>query len=58
MGLSIGFLPVDVDVVNGERVVRSVVLEEVSIVRDPAWPDCVITEVEEVISWPRTLAHT
>jgi phage head maturation protease len=57
-GLSIGFLPVQVDVVAGERVVRSAVLEEVSIVQDPAWPDCVITEVEEVSTWPRTLAHT
>lgn len=58
MGLSIGFTPIDVDKVAGERVVRSAVIEEVSIVQHPAWPACVITEVEEVVTWPRTLAHT
>lgn len=58
MGLSIGFLPIDVMTVAGERVVRLSDLEEVSIVQRPNWAECVITEVKEVSTWPRTLAHT
>jgi hypothetical protein len=55
MGISIGV----VDVVWDGLVVVSAVMEEVSVVRVPAYPDCMINAMyEEVRSWPLTPART
>ena len=56
LGLSVGIVPVTVERRAGVFHVVRAVLDEISIVGTPAYPECVITEVHEEESWRDTLA--
>lgn len=54
LGLSVGIIPVVVERRAGVFHVVRAVLDEISIVGTPAYPECVITEVHKEESWRDT----